>query len=261
MVPTGNWISRLLKSSASLPRIPPGVRAYAIGDIHGRHDLMMALLAAIFADASDGRNIIIFLGDYIDRGPASRQVIEDISGFDRPGWDVVALRGNHEQVLLDFLDDPEIYRVWRPFGAPDTLLSYGVEPPLYSDTAALVTARDSLAAALPARHLDFLKNLPLRYELGDYLFVHAGVRPGVSLNRQHADDLLWIREAFLEFDGYLGKKIVHGHTPEERPVVTASRIGIDTGAYATDRLSAVVIENDGYRFLSTDSPVGGPYKG
>ncbi|MDE2182946.1 MAG: serine/threonine protein phosphatase [Alphaproteobacteria bacterium] len=233
------------------PAVPDGVRVYAIGDVHGRADLLDRLLERIWADAGEGPlcNLIVLLGDYVDRGQQSRQVLERLVAFDRPGWRMVALRGNHDQMVLNFLADPPIYRAWREFGAPQTLVSYGVAPPA-DDKNSLERARDALAAAMPEAHVDFLRTLPYSHVVGGYMFVHAGVRPGVALDRQVPADLMWIRDEFLLSDCAFGKIVVHGHTPSERPVVMPNRIGVDTGAYATGCLTAVVLEGGEHSFLS-----------
>lgn len=221
-----------------------------MGDIHGRADLLELLLEKIWADATTGT--LIFLGDYVDRGPATKAVVDCLIGLERPGWDIIKLRGNHEQVMLEFLNNPETYQAWRSFGGAETLLSYGIRPPMFSDAKELEKTRDALAAALPPAHLVFLNGLPYFQLVGDYYFVHAGIRPGVSLERQSPDDMLWIREEFLLSTVDFGKIVVHGHSPSERPIVKPNRIGIDTGAYATGRLTAVKFIAESCTFLQVD---------
>jgi serine/threonine protein phosphatase 1 len=234
------------------PRVPDGVRIYAVGDIHGCADQLDRLFAAIEADAKSwpGPKYLIFLGDYCDRGPDSKGVIDRLltigDGFTRHH-----LRGNHDQVILDFLADPTVYRSWREFGAPETLMSYGVMPPRFDDDAAYIVARDRFAAALPASHLRFLQNLQYSAKIGDYFFVHAGVKPGTDLDRQVPEDLLWIRDEFLMSKGDFGAVVVHGHTPGEKPVRRSNRIGIDTGVYATGKLAAAVLEAESCKFIVT----------
>lgn len=247
-----HWFKRLFGEVAPRPRVPDGTCVYAVGDIHGRHDLLLALLDRIWADASGDGNILIFLGDYVDRGPASKAVVEHVMGLERPGWDIIKLMGNHEFSLLEFVKNPEVYLSWRMFGGTETLMSYGVRPPLFSDPKELQRAHGDFLTALPREHFAFLTGLPFSHTVGDYFFVHAGVRPAISLQAQAAEDMLWIRDDFLICDQWLGKLIVHGHTPEEEPVVRSNRIGIDTGAYATGRLTAVKLSEDRYTFLSTD---------
>jgi len=177
-------------------------------------------------------------------------VIDWLAALDLPDWTIVKLMGNHEYSLLAFLRDANIYPSWRAYGGGETLLSYGVQPPMFTDPAAIAVAQAEFVAKIPQRHLEFLSGLPFSYEVGDYFFAHAGVRPGVGLERQMAEDLLWIRDDFLSSEQWFGKKIIHGHTPSDEPVVYPNRICVDTGAYATGRLTAVRLLADGYGFLS-----------
>ncbi len=247
------WLSRLLGEKRPPPRIPDGQCVYAVGDIHGRLDLLEKLLVRIWSDAPAEGNTLIFVGDYVDRGPASKEVVECLINLRRPGWDIVKLRGNHEQILLEYLSNPDAYQAGRSFGGAETLLSYGVRPPVFSDTKELQRAHAEFTANLPRSHLAFLTGLSCAHTVGDYLFVHAGVRPGIALERQSPEDMLWIREDFLLSDERLEKVIVHGHSPSERPVLRASRIGIDTGAYATNCLTAAKLTGESCMFLSTDA--------
>jgi serine/threonine protein phosphatase 1 len=248
------WLRRLAGERPKRPKTPEGTRLYAIGDIHGRRDLLDRLLGLIETDAAQGNGpkTLIFLGDYVDRGPSSNEVVERVSTLDLPGWDLVALRGNHEQILLEFCENSEVYRAWREFGGAETLLSYGVRPPTFDKVEDFERARVEFTALLPATHLHFLRSLSNSHVAGDYFFVHAGVRPGIALDRQVAEDLLWIREDFLLSDLDFEKVIVHGHTPVEKPVIRSGRIGIDTGAYATDCLTAVVLSGETCKFLHTN---------
>jgi serine/threonine protein phosphatase 1 len=233
-------------------RTPEGMRLYAVGDVHGRLDLLDEMLGAIAADAEGDcrRNAIVFLGDYVDRGPDSKGVVDRLVALDWPGWEIVFLRGNHDQAVVDFLADAEFYRAWRGVGAPETLLSYGVMPPRFDKAEAFEAVRVAFADALPPAHRNFFDNLAYRYEAGDYYFAHAGVRPGLPLDRQVPEDLLWIREDFLLSNIRLEKIVVHGHTPQERAERRGYRIGVDTGAYATGVLSAAVLDGADVRFLS-----------
>ena len=254
------WLQRLLGQQSKPPAVPAGRRIYAIGDVHGRRDLLVQLLERIRAHAAAAPPVqcaLVLLGDYIDRGSDSKGVVDLLLGFDWPGWEKVFLRGNHDQALLDFLNDPNFYRAWRSYGAPETLLSYGVKPPLFDDEAEFFKARDALAEKLPRTHLDFLHALPNTHEEGDYLFVHAGVRPGIAIDRQMPEDLLWIRDDFLNSNRDFGKFVVHGHTPTEKPVRRSNRLGLDTGAHATGCLTAAVLEGETCAFLST-APVAAP---
>lgn len=240
----------------SAARTPSNTRVYAVGDIHGCTTLLDVLHILIEEDAKPftGQKHIVYLGDFIDRGPDSKGVIDRLLDRVPSGFDGHHLRGNHDVALLTFLADPKFYRVWRSFGGADTLLSYGVRPPLPHAVDQIYAARDELQHALPARHLEFLKALPLTLVLGDYLFVHAGIRPGLAIEHQAEDDLLWIREPFLSSDADHGKVVVHGHTPVERPQCASNRISVDTGAYATGVLTCAVLEEDSCRFLQTQNP-------
>lgn len=227
-------------------------RIYAVGDVHGRADLLDQLLETIVRDSESAQSTcsLVFVGDYVDRGSDSRGVIDRLL-HPLEGFETHYLRGNHEQAMLDFLENPSSYRSWRRFGAGETLQSYDIEPPADNDEAAAIAARDELAERLPAAHLEFLRNLGSFVQIGDYHFVHAGVRPGVPLEEQSLEDMMWIRDEFLNSEENFGKIVVHGHTPTERPVCRSNRIGIDTGAFATNCLTAVVLDGVGARFLST----------
>ena len=241
------------------PRVPDGIRVYAIGDVHGRMDLLRALEAKIVADAaacaSRCRNLLVYLGDYVDRGFDSRKVLDHLCSEPADGFDRVMLLGNHDAWLRDFLAGEPVGESWLRFGGDATLLSYGV--PLALDRSAperLEDARERLLAAVPASHLRLLDELELVLPFGDYLFCHAGIRPGVPLANQVEDDLIWIREPFLSWTGDAGKVVVHGHTVEDVPAVRRNRIGIDTGACFTGNLTCLVLEGADHRFLSTGPP-------
>jgi serine/threonine protein phosphatase 1 len=242
----------LFGTKREAPAVPPGQRVYIVGDIHGCAALLDRLLEMVVADASNGpaTRLLIYVGDYVDRGPDSRGVVETVLNSPQ-GFETRALRGNHEQALLDFLVDPLTYRIWKNYGAQETLLSYGVRPPLFDDVKAITDARDAFASKLPERHRGFFEELALSTEVGDYFVAHAGARPGVALGAQSAEDLLWIREDFLFSGSDFGKVVVHGHTPTEAVVRRKNRIGIDTGAYATGRLTALVLEGESVKLLQT----------
>lgn len=227
-----------------------GELVYAVGDIHGRYDLLKILLAELAQDAAeraDGRRpMMVFCGDYIDRGPQSPEVLDAMLWLKRRS-DVEArlLKGNHEQGLLDFVDDPVAGAAWLRFGGAETLAAYGVNlPEEEPGPEPLARARDELLDRMPAAHLQLLQSLELMVAVGDYAFVHAGVRPGRPLRRQTEHDLLWIREPFLTFKKPHEKVIVHGHTwTDERPQLHRHRLGLDTGAYVTGVLTAVRLED------------------
>lgn len=257
-----NFLRGTAKSKArgSAPRmgVPDGTRVYAIGDIHGRADLLARLLDMIGDDAEaadPARRVLICLGDYIDRGLESRQVIDML--LDKPfeGFETVFLRGNHEQALLDFLGDKSFGPSWFAFGGDATLYSYDVRYAADLDRRErLDVAHRDFTQRLPPRHLAFLQALPYCHVEGDYFFVHAGIQPGTPLDRQTAKDMLWIRDPFLDSTADHGKIIVHGHTiltDVTEPDIRANRIGIDTGAYDSGRLTALVVEGDRRRFLQT----------
>jgi len=218
---------------------------YAIGDVHGRADLLRPLLREIARDALATRPVerpmLIFLGDYVDRGPDSRGGVDIILEMLRDGaFEVVALKGNHEEALLLFLSEPGFAGTWMEHGGGPTLASYGVQPAAgRTDLDAWTLVRDAFAETLPPEHLAFYQGLEPLHVVGDYAFVHAGVRPGVPLEEQTEKDLLWIRYDFLQARGPFEKVIVHGHTPTEEPQILRHRLGVDTGAYATGVLTAV----------------------
>jgi serine/threonine protein phosphatase 1 len=243
--------------SAEASRVPDGCLVYAVGDIHGRLDLLERLHELIETDAAKSqseRTVVVYVGDYVDRGPNSSGVVELL--IRQPLRSRVAhlqsvhLIGNHEAFLLKFLEEPESAGIWFMNGGDATLRSYGVDPwqSAQSDNFAEDLHR-SFATRMPEAHLTFFRNLQLSYEEGDYLFVHAGVRPGVALDAQTAEDLIWIREDFLKSKDDFGRVIVHGHTPQRSPQSRANRIGIDTGAVYGGKLTALVLEGSERRFL------------
>jgi serine/threonine protein phosphatase 1 len=222
-------------SSIDRPKVPPGSRVYAIGDVHGRVDLLQETLLKIdtHRNAYPIANAIeVMLGDYIDRGPSSFDVIELLSTRVRDG--TICLKGNHETFLLDFLQDPSVFTPWQHCGGMETLVSYGLDPPLNPSPK----NQEKLAAALA-----------LCFTLGDYFFVHAGVRPGMDLSYQNAEDLLWIRDDFLSYEGSFGKIVVHGHTPVSEPEIRHNRINLDTAAFASGKLTCAVLEGEQIMFL------------
>ncbi|HEY8571085.1 metallophosphoesterase family protein [Phenylobacterium sp.] len=232
-----------------------GQLVYAVGDIHGCYGLLKELLATIAQDyalrARGRRPVLIFLGDYVDRGPESSKVLEAMVWLKQRGdLEVHLLKGNHEQAMLDFLDAPEAAAGWLTYGGQETLAAYAVEPPEpHDDPQVFRHARDQLLARMPAAHLRLLQRLELMAVVGDYAFVHAGLRPGAPLAAQAEHDLLWIRRPFLDCETPFEKVVVHGHTWfDERPQLLEHRIGLDTGAFATGVLTAMRFE-DGERAL------------
>ena len=227
-------------------------RLYVIGDIHGRLDLLDRLIDAIKCDVDEYGNdcLTVTLGDYIDRGPNSRGVIERLLANPFPG-DYVALKGNHEALLENFLDEPGIGGRWRHLGGLETLHSFGVPVASLMVGRNYDQAAEQLRAALSPEHTKFLASLKTSLTVGRYFLCHAGVRPGVPLERQSEEDLLWIRDEFLSSKMDFGKIVVHGHTPTDEPEVLPNRINIDTGAFATGRLTCLVIDQDQRRFLFT----------
>ncbi len=245
------------KKETAAPSVPAGMRLYVVGDIHGRFDLLNDLERQIKRDlaTAPAETLTIFLGDYVDRGPESAAVLERLSagGFCTP---IRALRGNHEDVFLKFLSDASALESWRKFGGLETLHSYGVDVAEPMRGGGYERAQAALIAALPPHHREFMEQTQSSAAFGDYFFCHAGARPGVDLGRQSADDLLWIRDEFLRFEGTFGRIVVHGHTPTAEPDVRRNRINIDTGAYASSILTALVLEGETRRFLATTGMVG-----
>jgi serine/threonine protein phosphatase 1 len=233
------------------PRVPDGIRIYAVGDVHGRADLLDHVLSAIdadFAQYPNCRPIEVFLGDYIDRGPSSRAVVDRLIDRSRT-HEVVCLKGNHESYVFDFLRNPATFDGWRQFGGLETLISYGLKPPINAAPTEQLELAKAFAATLPNQHRRFLRGLYPSFTCGDFFFVHAGVKPGVPLEWQREEDLLWIRDDFLLCEDNFGKFVVHGHTPVLEPDIRDNRINIDTGAYVTGRLTCLMIENDDFFVL------------
>lgn len=230
------------------PQAPPGRRLYAIGDIHGRLDLLERLMAEIRKDSArraPAAATIIVLGDIIDRGPQSAEIVRRLRRYTEASDRFIVLRGNHEEMMLQSLSgDLRALQAWMRFGGDETLRSWGV--PVDALAAGLPSEMAAAAArAVSPAELDWLAARPLSYRAGDYLFVHAGVRPGVALAEQDPSDLLWISHDFTDSDADHGAVIVHGHTIEdEGPVLRPNRIGLDTGAYRSGRLTALGLEGD-----------------
>ena len=234
--------------------VEPGLRIYAIGDIHGRLDLVHKLSRLIAEDLDKSKpdnSLAVFLGDYIDRGPASNEVIELLNGGSGICDRQVFLRGNHEDVLLDFLENPMAMAGWSQFGGFETLFSYGVQLKLPIGVADYPSLQRQFAEKLPEKHLAFLKATQISFESGGYFFVHAGVRPGVPLASQKREDLLWIRDEFLLSRRPAELTVVHGHTPVASPELLGHRINVDTGACLTGKLTCAVLERSERRILMT----------
>lgn len=246
-------INLFKKKPARAPRAADGERVYAVGDVHGRLDCLDRAIALIDADdAARGpaHTRIILLGDLVDRGPDSRGVVDRaIALATRPNLEI--LMGNHEEILLSAArGEKSTLALFNRVGGRETLLSYGVDPDAY-DAADLDGLAVLIAEAVPSEHLSFLASLGERAVSGDYLFVHAGIRPRVALDEQKPSDLRWIREPFLSSDAQHGAVVVHGHTITEAADVRANRIGIDTGAFDTGRLTTLCLEGDARWFLVT----------
>jgi serine/threonine protein phosphatase 1 len=236
--------------------LPDGLRIYIVGDIHGCFDLLEQLYREIRRDrdAAPPRECVeIFLGDYIDRGPQSREVVEWMISAVPIADRRICLMGNHEDMLLAALADASGMPNWLANGGLETFLSYKPVPQHILAGMTLARVRSDFLAALPAAHRDFLMNLPRLAEFGDYLFVHAGLRPGRALDRQDPEDLVWIREPFLASDFDFGKVVVHGHTPCSAPEIRPNRINVDTGAVFTGCLTCLILEGESRRFLQTSS--------
>lgn len=240
-------VSLLKRRQKNQPvRLPEGLRIYAIGDVHGRADLLDRLLSRINAHVAAypiARPVVLLIGDYIDRGPASREVLDLLINCAR-SREAVFLRGNHDVFIGRFLKDPETLRDWSRIGGLETLMSYGLKPTLNPDTDTQKELAVALNAQLPDIHRRFLAGLRTSFMCGGYFFTHAGVRPGIPLAHQSDDDLLWIRDEFLLHEEKFERIVVHGHTPVREIDIRPNRINIDTGAYATGRLSCLVLESN-----------------
>lgn len=249
----GRFLSQWLPA-ASKPAVPPGMRVYAIGDVHGRADLLERLLAAIEHDHGSrppATRVTIFLGDLVNRGPSSRNVVEIIRQLANGPQSVHLIKGNHEEMLLKTLTgDAQTMRQIMRIGGRQMLTSYGIseqelDAGSYTDLALLVSER------FPKEHKCFLEKAEDSLVIGDYLFVHAGIRPEKPLVEQTPQDMRWIRGEFLDFEGELEKVVVHGHSIAMEVQEHPHRIGIDTGAFATGVLTALVLEGEERRFLQT----------
>ena len=236
--------------------VPANTRVYAVGDIHGRAGLLKKMLAAITEDASkypESNIVEVFLGDYVDRGMESREVIDLLLAAPPKGHQRICLKGNHEEAMLKFLAEPTVLREWATFGGYATLASYGIQIPQSMQPAALMQVRDCFMENLPPTHLHFLRNLHYSHSVGDYLFVHAGIDPKLAIADQDPSRLLWIREPFLQYSGYFEQYVVHGHTPIAAADIRNNRANLDVSAAAKNSLCALVIRgNERSPLLVTD---------
>ncbi|MBT3536658.1 MAG: serine/threonine protein phosphatase [Rhodospirillaceae bacterium] len=241
--------------TGSAAAVPEGSRLYVVGDIHGRIDLLQRIRECIIEDAAKappGRKVVIHLGDYVDRGESSRQVVDLLLDEPLEGFEAVFLSGNHEEMMLGFLDNAAVGAMWLHNGGDATLFSYGVR--MGNSTSLdqrFIEMQRSLRDKVPERHLAFLRDLEPYHVEGDYLFVHAGIQPGTPIEQQVSQDLLWIRDEFLYSKADHGHCVVHGHTIVSQPEFLPNRIGIDTGAYFSNILTCLVLEGSNQRILQT----------
>lgn len=245
--------SQQLEVLGRRPSLPARLRIYAIGDIHGRLDLLSALLSRIEADKAERpaqRALYVFLGDYIDRGVSSRETIDRLIEHGKRN-ESIFLKGNHELIALRCLSDPGLFDQWMRLGGVETLTSYGIAPENLANGKPVAMLQAAFHEALPQAHFRFFRDLQTSFACGDFFFVHAGVKPRVELSQQKESDLLWIREEFLKSNQDFGKIIIHGHTPTREVEVARNRINIDTGAFATGRLSCLVIEESSLAVIDT----------
>lgn len=238
-------------------KVPDGFVLYAIGDIHGRADLLRLAIEMIKSDPrpENAQPVVIFLGDYIDRGPDSNAVLDILSSDPLPGFETRFLKGNHDAFLISFLvGTAQSGQGWLGVGGAETLAAYGVEPPLgVLQPHAWSQIREALKARIPISHLDFLVQLELTAIYGRYLFVHAGVRPGRPLHAQDERDLLEIREPFLSATADYDYIVVHGHTPTKKPYLDHRRLGLDTGAFASGILTIARLEENAVNIMHTST--------
>ncbi len=235
-------------------RLPDGVRIYAIGDIHGSPDLLAQLYKGIRDDLETtavDRAVLVHLGDYVDRGPRSPDVIEMLIDPPLTGPEYVFLKGNHEDFMLRFLDDGGPCAHWLLNGGDTTLTSYGIDPWAFDGGYDADALHRALHDGVPKAHVDFLRALKLSYQVGNAFFAHAGIRPGVALAKQTPHDLIWIREPFLDSNEDFGAVVIHGHSPRTRQEVRDNRINVDTGAFASGHLTAARLQGDTVGFLQT----------
>jgi serine/threonine protein phosphatase 1 len=233
------------------PRLPDGLRVYAIPDIHGMDHALVDVLARIDADRRthpSADTLQIFLGDYVDRGPASREVLNRLIARARDQH-VLLLKGNHETLFRDFPNNPGLLSRWGKFGGLQALQSYGLKPSADPGPEEQRELAREFAGAVPQEHFQLIDEMRSSFTCGDFFFVHAGVRPGIAIEAQKDEDLLWIRQDFLLHEDDFGKFVIHGHTPVTEPEMRSNRINLDTRAYATGRLTCLVIQGDSVAFI------------
>ncbi|TCU21171.1 serine/threonine protein phosphatase 1 [Rhizobium azibense] len=236
-------------------QLDPGDRPiYAVGDVHGRHDLLQMAEYTIVRDAArlPGRKLIIMLGDYIDRGPSSAQVISHLMGPVPESFDRICLTGNHEIMMLDYIDGKISFSEWMRMGADSLLRSYGLDAehlPLIFPTASKLDG--FIRQSLPRQHIDFMRALPILVDTPDVLFVHAGIDPSLTIDKQSDDDLVFIRERFLDSGIPLPKLVVHGHTPCSEPDIQPRRLNLDTRAFKSGRLTVARLWRGRVHLFST----------
>ena len=233
---------------------PEGMRLYAIGDVHGRFDLLKEMHARIRGEIMRDRPAdwrIIHVGDYVDRGPQSREVIELLLELTRADPHVVALAGNHDIGFVDFLRRPAAVSLFAHNGGEQTARSYGVQVDLSTDTSAR-RAADAMLAVIPSEQLTFLHDLPRSCSFGDFFFCHAGVRPGIALTMQDPEDLIWIRGEFHRWKKLYEKVVVHGHTPAAVPEIVGNRVNLDTGAWQSGILTALAVDGQDKRIMQVE---------
>lgn len=253
-MPYSLWPVSRTRAVRGRAAVPQGMRVFAVGDIHGRTDLLDTLHAAIEADVAESRPAearIIYLGDYVDRGPDSAGVIDRLMRKPPAGVERLLLKGNHEDILERFLAEPEAAAGWCRLGGVETMISYGVDVEEEAAKGGFTALARALRDRIPQDHLDLLRSLSTSTSVGGYFFCHAGVRPGLALEQQRPRDLMWIRDEFLSSEDDFGKVVVHGHTPVRDPEILSNRINVDTGAYRSGRLTCAVLEGAEIRLIAT----------
>lgn len=249
-----SWLFPAPPKTPASPSVPDGMRVYAIGDIHGRPDLLDELydkIARHLAANPRDEAVVVLLGDYVDRGPDSKGVLDRLCASAPAGLRQVLLKGNHEDMMLKFMEAPARGNEWRSYGGGEALQSYGIASRDNMPARELYDLAKEFRARVPLEHLKLLTVLPTSFEIGDYFFCHAGVRPGMPLDRQGEQDLLWIREKFLQSEKDFGKMVVHGHSPVAAPEFHSNRIAIDTNAYESGRLTCLVLDGTARDIIAT----------